>query len=252
MDTRNPIKILHLESATNICSVAISQDQDVLTLKESAESNSHSRLLTVFVEEALKELQLKVEDLDAISVSIGPGSYTGLRIGVSAAKGLAYGAGIPIISVDTLEILANRVRLEILPGLAFEENQALFLRPLLDARRMEVYTTLYDSSLHELDKVRAELITEDSFSTDLESKTVLFFGNGAEKCSEIITHPNAHFIQNIETSSAFMISIAYDKFIRKEFVDTAYFEPLYLKDFIATLPRNKIIPIQPDRGDSVD
>ncbi|MEA1877828.1 MAG: tRNA (adenosine(37)-N6)-threonylcarbamoyltransferase complex dimerization subunit type 1 TsaB [Bacteroidota bacterium] len=252
MDSMNPIKILHIESATHICSVAVSQDLDILSHKESNEPNSHSKLLTVFIEEALQELQLRIKDLDAISVSVGPGSYTGLRIGVSTAKGLAYGAGIPVLPIDTLKILANRVYKEILPGLSEKGDQSPWLRPMLDARRLEVYTALYDSNLQELDKVRAEIITEESFISELNNQTILFFGNGAEKCETLITHPNARFIKNIESSSVFMTTLALEKFKKKEFADTAYFEPFYLKDFIATLPRNKVIPNQPDRGDFTD
>ena len=249
MNIKSSVRILHIESATNICSVAVSQDQEILILKESNEPNSHSSLLTVFIAEALQELQLRVKDLDAISVSIGPGSYTGLRIGVSTAKGLAFGAGIPIIPIDTLKILANRVQHEILPGLSEKETHSLFLRPMLDARRMEVYTAKYNSDLIEMDKVRAEVITVESFKAELDKHKILFFGNGASKCEEIITHPNAIFIKDIESSSKFMTALALEKFRKKEFADTAYFEPFYLKDFIATLPRSKVIPTQPDRGD---
>jgi len=257
MDVKNSIRMLHIESATHICSVAVSQDQKVLVLKESNEPNSHSKILTIFIEEALQELQLRIKDLDAISVSIGPGSYTGLRIGVSTAKGLAYGARIPIIPIDTLKILANRVRLEILPTISNKNRsgnntQSFSLRPMLDARRMEVYTALFDAHLKELEKVRAVVITEDTFISELNKQSVLFFGSGAEKCKEIISHPNARFIQGIDSSSAYMITLALDKFERKEFADTAYFEPYYLKDFIATLPRNKVIPNQPDRSDLAD
>lgn len=252
MKTGDPIKLLHIDSATHICSIAISQGDDILILKESSEPNSHSRLLTVFIEEALKENQMKVKDLDAISISIGPGSYTGLRIGVSVAKGLAFGAGIPVIPIDTLLILAKRAIVEILPSLTLSKDLPVLLKPMLDARRMEVYTALYDLNLIELEKVQAKIIDEDSFKTELENKQILFFGNGAEKCRELITHQNAIFIQGIESSSAFMLAMALEKFRKKEFADTAYFEPFYLKDFIATIPKNKIIPDQPDRGDLVD
>jgi len=252
METRKAVRILHIETATHICSVAVSQDEEILFLKESNVPNSHSKILTVFIQEALQNLQLKIKDLNAISVSVGPGSYTGLRIGVSTAKGLAYGAGIPIITIDTLKILANRVRQDILQDMSETENQSLYLRPMLDARRTEVYTAFYDSKLNELDKVRAEVVTKESFISELDNHKILFFGNGAEKCKEIITHPNARFIDNIESSSEFMITLALEKFNDKKFADTAYFEPFYLKDFIATLPRNKVIPDQPDRGDFSD
>lgn len=242
-----PIKIMHLESATHICSVAISSNQDLLVLKESAEPNSHSRLLTRFAEDALQDLGLHVSDLDAIAVSIGPGSYTGLRIGVSAAKGLAFGAGIPIIAVDSLQVLANRVVQEDLVGQSEKSDWRIGLRPLMDARRLEVYTALYDLKLQIQDPVRAVVVTEESFRSELDQKTIFFFGNGAEKCEALIQHPQARFLHGIETSAAFMIQPALDKFYQKDFANTAYFEPFYLKDFIATLPRNKVIPNQKDR-----
>jgi tRNA threonylcarbamoyladenosine biosynthesis protein TsaB len=237
-------KILHIESATQICSVCISHDTDILGMRETQDPNSHSKLLTVFIEQLLDELKLNIHDLDAIALSLGPGSYTGLRIGTSTAKGLAYGSGIPVIGLDSLQIMANRIlhNTDLIPKRVSEGN--FILRPMIDARRMEVYTAPYNQDLHQLDKVRAVIIDESSFSKELEEQPVIFFGNGAEKCAEVIHHSNAIYIPDIESSSLFMPSLAMKKFKANNFLNTAYFEPFYLKEFIATIPKNKVIPDQ--------
>lgn len=240
-------KILNIESATQVCSVCVSQNNQIIALRETHKPNSHSKLLTVFIEELIQELDIRITDLDAISISLGPGSYTGLRIGASTAKGLAYGSGLPIIGLDTLQILANRI-LEEPEHLSDEVKESGFLlRPMIDARRMEVYTALYDKTLQTHKKVSAVVVEENSFAEELEMQNVVFFGNGADKCQEIIKHQNAVHLSNIEVSSVNMASLAIDHFKRQEFIDTAYFEPFYLKEFIATIPRNKVIPEQPRR-----
>lgn len=222
--------ILHIESSTLTCSVAISSNGKILALKESHDrSYAHSEKLVVYIDEAIKQARLKPSDLDAICVSKGPGSYTGLRIGVSAAKGLCYGLEIPLLSVGSLEAMANLVKTNFKNGLA----DISFLCPMIDARRMEVYTQLFDVDLKVLQSVSAEIIDEQSFASELEKGKIVFFGDGAAKCKEIIQHPNAVFLNDFKTSSSGMISLAEAKFADQQFEDVAYFEPYYLKDFVA-------------------
>lgn len=183
--------------------------------------------------EAIKQAGLKPADLDAVCVSKGPGSYTGLRIGVSAAKGLCYGLGIPLLSVGSLESMAHWATSSFKQVLA----DVAFLCPMIDARRMEVYTQLFDASLNELQPVTAEIIDESSFSSVLEKGKVAFLGDGAAKCKEVINHPNAVFIDDFNPSAQGMIALAEQKFVEKQFEDVAYFEPYYLKDFVTGKPK---------------
>ncbi len=234
------INILHIETASPTCSVAISENKRLLAIRESYVDKSHAALITVFIKELFEETGLKAPDMDAISVSMGPGSYTGLRIGVSTAKGLAYGTGKPLIAVNTLKTMAW--------GLAHDPEYAsldlkedFYLSPMIDARRMEVYTSLFDGQLNTIRDISAEIIEEGSFKTFLDRKPVYFFGSGAEKCRDTIKHKNARFIPGFNNSSGFMISPAYESYLQKKFEDVAYFEPYYLKDFIATTPKNKIL-----------
>lgn len=226
--------ILHIESSTLTCSVAVSRNGETLALKESHDqSYAHSEKLVVYIDEAIKTAGLKPRDLDAVCVSKGPGSYTGLRIGVSAAKGLCYGLGIPLLSVGSLESMAAWAKLNFKAELA----DVPFLCPMIDARRMEVYTQLFDASLNEIQLVSAEIIDAQSFAAELEKGKVTFFGDGAEKCKEMIQHPNAIFLDNFKISSQGMIELAEAKFVSKQFEDVAYFEPYYLKDFVAGKPK---------------
>ncbi|MCD6346485.1 MAG: tRNA (adenosine(37)-N6)-threonylcarbamoyltransferase complex dimerization subunit type 1 TsaB [Bacteroidales bacterium] len=235
-------RFLHIETATQICSATISEGEKILAYKESNEANIHSKKLSLFIQDLLKETKLAIPQLDAITVSIGPGSYTGLRIGVSMAKGLAYGGNIPIISIATLDILANRVISNNLLPDKKGDNCKTLLCPMIDARRMEVYCKLLTDDMQEVSTVEAKLIDQQSFMTELAKCQMLFFGDGSQKCRDILDHPNAHFLPGITSSSRYMVSLAIEKFAKKDFVDTAYFEPFYLKDFIATIPRNKILP----------
>ena len=185
------------------------------------------------MDETIKEAGLKPADLDAVCVSKGPGSYTGLRIGVSAAKGLCYGLGIPLLSVGSLESMANWATSNFKQELA----DVSFLCPMIDARRMEVYAQLFEASFNELQPVSAEIIDENSFSSELEEGKVAFFGDGAAKCKEVINHPNAVFLDAFKPSAQGMIALAEQKFVDKQFEDVAYFEPYYLKDFVAGKPK---------------
>lgn len=215
--------ILNLETATTNCSVSISKDGELLAIKEhNTAGYSHSEQLHVFIEEILKEANIARSDLDAIAVSKGPGSYTGLRIGVSAAKGLCFALDIPLISIATLESMAHQV-----DAMAFD-----FIIPVLDARRMEVYSAVYDKNYNEVRETRAEIIEPDSFQEYVTKGKVLLAGSGAEKCKTLLTHSNLSYDLSLIPSSKELGALSYKKFERETFEDVAYFEPYYLKDFI--------------------
>lgn len=194
---------------------------------------SHSEKLVVYIDEAIKQAGLKPSDLDAVCVSKGPGSYTGLRIGVSAAKGLCYGLEIPLLSVGSLESMTHRAKSEFADQLI----DVFFFCPMIDARRMEVYTQVFDGSLKPLQSVSAEIIDDKSLASELEKGQLAFFGDGAAKCKEVINHPNAIFLDGFNPSARGMIALAELKFAAKQFEDVAYFEPYYLKDFVAGKPK---------------
>ena len=216
--------ILCIETATTNCSVALGQDGKLLALKEdNSNSYSHAERLHLFIEEILKENALSAGNLDAIAVSKGPGSYTGLRIGVSAAKGLCFSLNLPLISVPTLESLAHQVK----------ENESDFIIPMLDARRMEVYTAGFTGSKKPIFETRSQILDTASFQENLKNGSVTFIGSGVEKFKEICSHKNAHFMEGKMPSAAQMTALAEDKFRSKDFEDVAYFEPYYLKDFMA-------------------
>ena len=216
--------ILCIETATTNCSVAIGKKGKVLALKEDySNSYSHAERLHLFIEQILQENDLKPQDLSAIAVSKGPGSYTGLRIGVSAAKGLCFALDLPLISIPTLRSLALQVK---------QEKEG-FIIPLLDARRMEVYTAGFNAENRKVFDTRAEVLVPTSFSEYLENANVSFIGSGVEKFSKICTHKNATFIKDKLPSAAEMVALAEEKFLKGKFEDVAYFEPYYLKDFQA-------------------
>ena len=231
--------ILNIESSTNICSVSIARKGTIQGIKESRDEKSHASLITVFVGELLEQLHIDSSDLDAVAVSKGPGSYTGLRIGVSAAKGISYGAGIKLIGIPTLQALAYGV---ILKFSALRSRKDILLCPMIDARRMEVYTALYTNANILYKEISAEIIHPGIFADILKQNEIWFFGNGSGKCKDLIQHPNARFIEGIEPSSSWIARLAEKAFRKKQFEDIAYFEPFYLKDFIATIPRRKILP----------
>lgn len=230
--------LLNIETTTNVCSVALSKDGYLLPkgLEETVEQKSHASLLTVFIDTILKRYELSPKDLDAVSVSQGPGSYTGLRIGVSTAKGLAYSLGIPLIAICPLKAMARRIS-DIYPV-----SSNTYFCPMIDARRMEVYRAVYDINNNVVREIKAEIISPDSFSDFLKDRLIVFFGNGADKCRDIIRNPNAYFLDTVEASATYMIKPAEELFHEKQFVDVAYFEPFYLKDFIATVPKKKVLP----------
>ena len=234
--------ILHIETATDICSVAVSQGEEMLALVESGAERSHATLLNRFIREACGIAGKDLKQMDAIAVSKGPGSYTGLRIGVSTAKGLAYSLNIPLLSCGTLESMAHSaIHHPEVKDLIKKYGDQLLLCPMLDARRMEVYTAFFSPDCDVTREVAAEIIDETSFAGLLEKHQICFFGNGSAKCREVLTHSNAFFIEDLNPSSGAMIKPVLRRFKLSEFEDVAYFEPFYLKDFVATTPRKKML-----------
>jgi len=229
--------ILCIETATPVCSVALSKDGETISLKETARKNSHSEVVTLFIDDLLRENKIQYTDLNAVAASKGPGSYTGLRIGVSTAKGLCYALDIPLIAINTLRSMAYGMAKIYLKERKTSEN--ILFCPMIDARRMEVYSAIYNKDNNEVRETKAEIIDKNSFSEYLEQNQMIFFGDGATKCKSIITHPNAVFYNDIHTSATNMLSLAEEKFQKQQFEDVAYFEPFYLKDFIAGVPKVK-------------
>lgn len=221
--------ILNIETSTNVCSVALSQDGVCLYEDVNMEGPSHAQVLAGYVKDAVSFADSHAIPIDAIAISKGPGSYTGLRIGVSEAKGVAYGRDAKLLSVPTLKLLT----VPILLGHEELPEDAL-LCPMIDARRMEVYCALYDRALNEIVQTQALVIESDSFKEYLDKQPIYFMGNGADKCVETIQHPNAHFIKNIVPRAKNMIPLAEMAMAKEQFEDVAYFEPFYLKEFVAT------------------
>lgn len=214
--------ILNLETSTKNCSVSIAKDGVQLCLVEENEENyAHGEKLNQFVDWCVQGAEINWKDIDAVCVSKGPGSYTGLRIGVSSAKGFAYGSDIPLMAINSLQILAES-----------QLNQEVdYIIPMIDARRMEVYTALFDRQGNQLTETEAKVIDDTSFE-ELKGKKIIFVGDGAEKCQEILSHLNATFVQAFPSAKD-MIRVSEEKFTQKSFEDFAYFEPYYLKDFVA-------------------
>ena len=222
--------ILHIETSTKNCSVSIANNGKLFSLKEiNTGDYSHAEMLHPLINEALLESKLTIKDIEAIAVGKGPGSYTGLRIGVSAAKGLCFANDIPLISINSLEILAQSITID--SGLII---------PMIDARRLEVYAAIYDKNLNTVRETKAEIIDSHSFLDELQNQKVYFLGDGAKKCKEIILHENAVFIENVFPSAKKMATISYHKFKNESTEDVAYFEPFYLKNFVATQEKKKI------------
>ena len=225
--------ILHIETSTNVCSVAVSEDgQCIFQQEERGERGAGAERLGIMVDEALSFTDNHAIPFDAVSVSCGPGSYTGLRIGVSMAKGICYGRDLKLIAVPTLELLCVPVLLR-----QPEMEEDALLCPMLDARRMEVYAALYDRSLKTVREVRADIVDDDTYKQWLDEHPVYFFGNGAQKCMETIGHPNAHYLEGIEPQAKWMQPLAERRFLNEQFEDVAYFVPFYLKDFVAIKPK---------------
>ena len=216
--------ILNIETSTKNCSVALFSGSKLISEKSLlSEKYSHSETLTFFIKDVIKNSDYTFADLDAISVSKGPGSYTGLRIGVSTAKGLSYSLDIPLISVPTLQSMAFNMSKN-------NSNYDLYC-PMIDARRMEVFSSFYDKGNNQVTEVSSDIINEDSYKKELENK-VLFFGDGANKCKDVLTSGNAYFLDDFFPSATYMGILSLEKYNNKDFEDVAYFEPFYLKDFV--------------------
>lgn len=236
--------ILNMDSSTEVCSVSLFMDNVLLEERENSDGLNHAELLTAFVEEVLTAQNLKATDLDAVAIAGGPGSYTGLRIGVSAAKGICYAGRLPLIAISSLKAMAHQVSSHPSRYNVPIDDDALFC-PMIDARRMEVFTAMYNIENNEVQPISAEIVDHHSFSQYLDKGPVIFFGNGAKKCQDAITHPNAIFVDNVTASSLFMGPLAEKAFQEKDFVDVAYYEPFYLKDFIATAPKKNVFGKKP-------
>lgn len=220
--------ILNIETSTNVCSVAVSENGACIFNKEDREGPNHAVLLGVIVEEALSFIDSHAIPLDAVAVSCGPGSYTGLRIGLSMAKGICYGRDVKLIAIPTLELMC----VPLLLNEKVAEDNAL-LCPMLDARRMEVYVQITNTALQTVKETSADIVEANTYDEYLQNNVVYFFGNGADKCKEVITHPNARFIENIVPLAKNMFPLAEKRMAEERFEDVAYFVPFYLKDFVA-------------------
>ncbi len=224
--------ILHIETSTSACSVAVSEDGQNVFIKEDLNGPSHAVSLGVFVEAALSFADSHAMPLDAVAVSCGPGSYTGLRIGVSMAKGVCYGRDLKLIGLSTLKVLS-------VPVLLYHDElpDDALLCPMIDARRMEVYAAVYDRALRAVRDIAADIVDKNSYTEFLDKHPVYFFGDGAAKCKEKISHPNAHFLDNIRPLARMMSPLAEKAMAEQDFKDVAYFEPFYLKEFVASMPK---------------
>lgn len=223
--------ILNIETSTDVCSVSVSQDGACIFSQEDHEGPNHAVKLGTFVDEALSFADSHAIPLDAVAVSCGPGSYTGLRIGASMAKGICFGQDLKLIAVPTLELMA-------VPVLLREEvEEGALLCPMIDARRMEVYSAVYDRALHEVRGIQADVVDAETYREYLDRGPVYFFGNGAEKCMEVINHPNARLIKGVEPLAKWMFPIAERRIAQEKYEDVAYFVPFYLKDFVVHQPK---------------
>ena len=226
--------ILSIETSTDVCSVAMSENGQCIFKQEDHGGPNHAVSLGVYIDEALSFTDNHAIPLGAVAVSCGPGSYTGLRIGVSMAKGVCYGRNVPLLAVPTLEVLCVPVLLN------HEIEEDALLCPMIDARRMEVYSAIYDRALKEQRETRADVVDADTYREFLDRRPVYFFGNGAAKCMETINHPNARLIEGIEPLAKYMFPLAERKWVQEEYEDLAYYVPFYLKDFVAKMPKKLI------------
>ena len=231
--------ILNIETATPLCSVSLAKDGQLLAMMETLEDRSHARLLSVFIDKVIKKAGITFNEIDAVAIGKGPGSYTGLRIGVSTAKGMCFASGKPLISIGTLDIICRQFILSNnLAKKVLSENTCIC--PMIDARRMEVYYALFSDNGNAITEARAKVIDASTFIPLLENSVVAFMGTGMPKCREVIDHPNAIFVDDVHPSAAALAFLSWEAFNNKHFEDTAYFEPFYLKDFVTTVPKKKL------------
>lgn len=227
--------ILNIETSTSVCSVALSSDGQVIDHHENYDGQTHATLLSQFIKDMLDTAARKEMRLNAIAVSIGPGSYTGLRIGLSQAKGLAFGLDLPLIGINTLQLLTVTTMFR-----DFYEDGVIFV-PMIDARRMEVYTGGYNSALETIVEPQSMILDATSFAELLSAHHLVFMGNGSNKAKDIITHPNASFVDGIKPVAVDMIALSEKAYREQRFIDVAYSTPLYLKEFQATVPKKKVL-----------
>ena len=230
-------RIILIETSTALCSVALAEGGVVTAYRESSAPKAHASLTAVFIQELLSERELTLADCDAVCVSMGPGSYTGLRVGVSTAKGLCFGSGKPLLAVGTLDTLVAQAT-DVIPSEGEESPGYRFIIPMVDARRMEVYTAVFENG-RQITETAPAIIDENSFAEYLEQGPCLFIGDGAGKCADVIKHPNATFCQ-CWPKAASMLEPAVAAFRAGNFQDVAYFEPFYLKEFVATVSKKKL------------
>jgi tRNA threonylcarbamoyladenosine biosynthesis protein TsaB len=228
--------IIQIETSNKLCSLAVSIDGRIEFERQSSAASSHAANLGVYAFEAVEYIRKKGVKPDAVAVSAGPGSYTGLRIGVSEAKGLCYGLDIPLIAIPSLKVLCYSLK----EYNRFQLDSFCFC-PMIDARRMEVYAAIFDRNFCEIRSVQAEIIQENAYEEYLSKGKMVFFGDGADKCKSVINSPNALFIDDVYPLASAMAGCAEEAFSKHDFVDVAYFEPYYLKEFQATIPKNKVI-----------
>jgi len=228
--------ILNIETSTEVCSVALTSEGQILEHHENYDGQTHATLLSAYVKDALEYVHTRELKLDAVAVSIGPGSYTGLRIGLSEAKGLAFGLEVPLIGVNTLQLLVVTAMFHNF----FDDDDILYV-PMIDARRMEVYTAAYDNALEAVIQPQAMILDENSFADILKDHKVVFMGNGSTKARDVIKHPNAMFIDGVKPVALEMTALAEKAFRESRFIDVAYSTPLYLKEFQATTPKKKVL-----------
>ena len=230
-------RIILIETSTALCSTALAEDGVITSYRESSAPKAHASLTAVFIEEMLSERGLSLAECDAVCVSMGPGSYTGLRVGVSTAKGLCFGSGKPMIAVGTLDTLVAQAAISDQSGNDGSIGYR-YVVPMIDARRMEVYAAVFQNNI-QITETAPVIVDENSFAEYLEQGPCLFIGDGAGKCADVIKHPNAHFCQCNPKASA-MLSPAIQAYNEKRFEDVAYFEPFYLKEFVATVSKKKL------------
>lgn len=239
-------RLILIETSTALCSTALAENGTIISYRESATPKAHASLTAVFIQEMLQEKGLTLSDCDGVCISMGPGSYTGLRVGVSTAKGLCFGSGKPLLAVGTLDTLVAQAAKETMI------SDYRYIIPMIDARRMEVYTAVFEKKYSaasdncedafpftQITETQPAIIDGDSFAEYLEAGAVLFIGDGAGKCADVIKHPNASFMQCYPKASS-MLAPATEVYKEKRFEDVAYFEPFYLKEFVATVSRKKL------------
>lgn len=239
--------LLNIESSTEVCSVTLAQNGNVIQTLENLTGQNHAMLVTSYIQEIFSTQGIHMNQLDGVAVSGGPGSYTGLRIGVASAKGICYALGIPLIAITSLAAMSHHV-IQNSSDYDLPRDSDLLFCPMIDARRMEVYTAIYDRSDKMVREIKADIIDQYSYLAYLEKGKVAFFGNGADKCRDILSHPNAYFADGVTTSASYMTTLTEKAYEDKNFVDIAYYEPYYLKDFVATVPTKNVFKNSPVQG----